>query len=126
MVIKVNYNENTGEILGYYPDDILYPAIPEPYIEVDEATHLDCVNNQYNRMVDIKSKVVMPGVIIKALAKEEQLRILDLEYESQFTSLSIALGLATLSDNPESISEKKTDYVALKAEYDIKRGEING
>lgn len=52
-MVKVNYNKTTGDILGYYPDNIGYASIPEPYIEIDEATHLDCINNQGKRKVDL-------------------------------------------------------------------------
>ena len=52
-MIKVNYDSSTGEIKGFYPDDIGYTDIPIPHIEIDEATHLDCINNQGKRKVDL-------------------------------------------------------------------------
>jgi hypothetical protein len=33
MKVKVNYNSTTGEIKGFYPDDIMYKTIPEPTVE---------------------------------------------------------------------------------------------
>ena len=55
MSIKVNYDESTGEIKGFYPDFIGYETIPEPHIEIDETAHQDCINNQGLRRVDLKT-----------------------------------------------------------------------
>jgi hypothetical protein len=52
-MIKVNYDDTTGSILGYYPDEVGYESIPEPYIEIDKTSHLDCINNQGLRKVDL-------------------------------------------------------------------------
>lgn len=54
-MIKVNYDVATGEIKGFYPDGIDYAIIPEPYIDIDDTTHQDCVNNQGLRRVDLKT-----------------------------------------------------------------------
>lgn len=54
-MIKVNYNTETGEILGYYPDFIGYSNIPSPTIEIDAATHQDCIQNSGLRRVDLTS-----------------------------------------------------------------------
>lgn len=37
--IKVNYNPFTGEVKGFYPNDIKYKSIPEPWIEISEEEH---------------------------------------------------------------------------------------
>lgn len=38
MKIKVNYDSNSGEVKGYYPDNIKYDTnIPEPYVVILEA-----------------------------------------------------------------------------------------
>lgn len=55
-MVKVNYDSKTGEIKGYYPADLCYSSIPEPYIEIDEATHKDCINNPGLRRVDLTTK----------------------------------------------------------------------
>lgn len=39
MKIKVNYDKKTGAILGYYPDDVAYKKIPEPYIEITKPAY---------------------------------------------------------------------------------------
>ena len=58
-MIKVNYDSTTGEIKGFYPDNIGYAAIPEPHIEIDETTHNDCINNQGLRRVDVTTKKIV-------------------------------------------------------------------
>lgn len=54
-MIKANYDSTTGEIKGFYPDLIGYETIPEPFIEIDETAHQDCINNQGLRRVDLKT-----------------------------------------------------------------------
>ena len=54
-MVKVNYDSTTGEILGFFPNDIGYATIPEPNIEIDAAAHQDCINNQGLRRVDLKT-----------------------------------------------------------------------
>nr|WP_320145985.1 DUF4376 domain-containing protein [uncultured Anaeromusa sp.] len=54
-MIKVHYDSINGEIKGFFPDFIDYATIPEPYIEIDETTHQDCINNQGLRRVDQKT-----------------------------------------------------------------------
>jgi hypothetical protein len=60
------------------------------------------------------------------LTKDQLTANLDAEYQPQFAELSQALGMATLANNTDLITSIKADYVALKTEYDTKRGEING
>lgn len=38
-MIKVNYDSQTGLVKGYYPNNISYQSIPEPFFEIDETTH---------------------------------------------------------------------------------------
>ena len=58
-MIKVNYNSETGKILGFYSDEIEYQSIPEPYIEIDYEQHNDCINNQGKRKVDLETKKII-------------------------------------------------------------------
>lgn len=52
-MVKVHYDSTTGAILGFYPDDIEYTSLPDNYIEIGNETHIDCINNQGKRKVDI-------------------------------------------------------------------------
>ena len=58
-MIKVNYDATTGEIKGFYPDDIGYSSIPEPHIEITTEQHIDCINNPSNRKVDLETKKII-------------------------------------------------------------------
>lgn len=59
--IRVNYNKSTGEILGYYPEDIKYDFMPEPNIILNKtqyetiAGREDSYRIQNRRLVDISS-----------------------------------------------------------------------
>ena len=124
-MIKVNYDKETGEIKGFYPDDIGYANIPEPHIEIDETAHQDCMNHQGLRKVDIKTKKIVEYVPeITEPTKEEKVAALDAVYQPQFVALAQALGLATLDANQTVIDGVKADYAALKAEYQAKVTEI--
>ncbi len=58
-MIKVNYDATTGAIKGFYPDDIIYANIPLPNIEITAEQHLDCINNQGERKVDLETKKII-------------------------------------------------------------------
>ena len=127
-MIKVNYDTNTGEIKGYYPDDIPYPSIPEPYIEIDEAAHQDCIANSGLRRVDVANKIIVEYTPPEPTAEEKQaqaIAALDAEYQPQFASLAQSLGLATMDGNQAVQDEIKADYAALKTEYQQKREAIS-
>ena len=124
-MIKVNYDAETGEVKGFYPDNISYASIPEPYVEIDESTHQDCINHQGLRKVDLATQKIVEYVPeIVEPTKEEKLVALDAVYQSQFTALAQSLGLASLDANAAVIDGVKADYAALKAEYQAKVKEI--
>lgn len=39
VIIKVNYNLETGEVIGYYPSFLNYKNIPKPNIEIEDGDH---------------------------------------------------------------------------------------
>ena len=57
--IQVHYNESTGEILGFYPDDIGYSEIPTPIIAIDNDEHQDCISNPGKRRVDLTTREIV-------------------------------------------------------------------
>ncbi len=40
MKIKVNYDQETSLVKGYYPDSINYVSIPEPFIEIENDAQI--------------------------------------------------------------------------------------
>lgn len=53
MKIKVNYNLETGFVNGYYPDNIIYTNIPEPFIEITEIEW----KNSYSKTMIVKDNI---------------------------------------------------------------------
>ena len=78
-MIKVNYDPITGEIKGFYPDFIDYETIPEPFIEIDETAHNDCINNQGLRRIDLTTLKIVeytpPGATLAELQSQAWSRI---------------------------------------------------
>lgn len=121
-MIKVNYDTN-GNILGYYPDNIGYATIPEPYIEIDKATHQDCIQNPGLRRVDIDTLKIVEHTPSEPTAEElqqHQLAALDAEYNPQFDALTLAWATASMEGDTETAAARKADKDALKAEYQAK------
>lgn len=125
-MIKVNYDEKTGEILGFYPNFIQYANIPEPTIEINETTHQDCIQNPGLRRVDLSALKIVEHNPTTVEVEIMKLASLDAEYQPQFAALAQALGLATLAANQTTIDGVKEDYAALTAEYNTKREVITG
>ena len=104
-------------------------AIPTPYIAITDAEHDEWMQNQSTRKIDIETKKLVehtPPTPSAEAILAQRIVTLDAEYQPQFAELSSALGMATLAGNNDLIISIKTDYMSLKAEYDTKRGEING
>ena len=78
-MIKVSYNGMTGKIKGYYPDGMGYSSIPEPNIEIDDATHLDCINNPGKRRVDLATLQVVAYEPVLTLAEVQTAKIAELK-----------------------------------------------
>jgi hypothetical protein len=115
----VQYNAETGTVLGIYDQTLNYPSgIPTPNIQITVKQHADFfVRGQNHRVIDgVWTYVEPPGP-----TTEEKLTALDAEYQPQFVSLAQALGLATLDNNHTVMDGIKFDYVELKAEYQTKR-----
>ncbi len=126
MLVKVNYDPE-GNILGYYPDDINYPVIPEPYIEIDTATHQDCIQNPGLRRVDIAKQTIVDYTPPEPTAEEllqRQLSALDAEYDPQFDALTLAWATASMEGDEETVAARKADKEALKAQYSQAREAI--
>ena len=51
-MIKVNYNAQSGQILGFYPDCIAYEYIPEPFIEITEGQRDEISNKDFIRIIN--------------------------------------------------------------------------
>ena len=124
-MVKVNFDSTTGEIIGFYPEDINYKDIPEPFLEVDSATHIDCINNQGKRVVDLVSlKIVeysplttLPMVkVAKCLTIASKLLELD-KYISRGLEDTWTLLQIDISKLPEIQQERLSKKVSLRKLY---------
>ena len=121
-MIKVNYNETTGEILGYYPNDFGYETIPEPFIEIAEEEHSDCINNQGYRKIDLETKkIITCEVVPPTKTKEDKLNALSFKYQETIENLSKAVGVATLRNNATQIENLKKTYNEQTLKYKQER-----
>ena len=78
-MVKVHYDSTTGKIKGFFPENIGYASIPEPFIEINETTHQDCIDNPGLRRVDLTTlkivKYTPPGPTIEELKAAAWARI---------------------------------------------------
>ena len=124
-MIKVNYNATTGEILGYYPDDFGYETIPEPYIEITEEQHNDCINNQGYRKIDLETKKVINCTpIIPEKTKKDLVVELTAEYQVNVDKIQKAYIIAQINNDDNLKELLSTRLSEATAEYTQKRGVI--
>lgn len=129
-MIKVAYDATTGEIKGYYPDSIGYSSIPEPNIEIDEAAHLDCINNNGLRRVDLTTlTIVSKPADITVLTKTQKLNALNAEYLAKKEILNRRYTSITMANTDETkkatkLAALQTEYTALLAELILAQGVI--
>lgn len=117
-------HSNDGKYIGFYTKDIHGDKIPTPNIELNEEQWQEALTGNY-KVINGKHTYA-PYVPTKNEIRQQQLATLDAEYQPQFLELSQVLSMAILSDNTNIITSIKSNYAALKAEYNAKRGEING
>ncbi|GMB00935.1 hypothetical protein [Pelosinus sp. IPA-1] len=110
----------TSYVVGLHKD---IPADAIPISDEEQALY---ATNKYYMGTDGKPTEIPVYVPTADEIKQQKISALDAKYQPQFTELSQALGMATLADNTELIASIKADYIALKIEYDTKRGELDG
>lgn len=127
---KVHYDQTTGEILGFYPDDIGYVTIPEPFIEIDETAHQDCIKNSGKRRVDVTTKKIItytPPEPTAAEIKKKNLQDLVDAYNVDVSAIRsklvtyIAEGEAA---NADKITAERANLTSRKAQYTSDRAAI--
>jgi hypothetical protein len=120
-IFDTNGNRVTTYVEG------IHENIPSEALEItEEEQKLYCTGEYIRDWVSGKPILKLPYVPTKEEIKTQKLTQLNTEYQPQFAELSKSLGMATLADNTALIASIKADYVDLKTEYDIKRGEIDG
>lgn len=118
-----HYDNQTGQILGFYTPDIHGDNIPTPNIEITYEQWQECLENQGRRKVDVTTKQIV-ACEPPAPTKEELIAQLDAQYQPQFQELQQAWAAAQLDGNQTLADSIKADYASLKAEYQTKREAI--
>jgi len=114
-----HYDNQTGEILGFYTPDI-HNNILTPNIEITDEQWQDCLANQGRRKVDVTTKRII-ACEPPAPTKDQLLAQLDAEYAPQFQQLQQAWAAAQLDGNTVLVAELQAEYQASKVEYQTKR-----
>ena len=124
-MIKVNYDSETGQILGFYSNEIEYQSIPEPYIEIDYEQHNDCINNQGYRKIDLETKKVINCTpIIPEKTKKDLVVELTAEYQVNVDKIQKAYILAQINNDDSLKALLSTRLNEATTEYNQKRGVI--
>jgi hypothetical protein len=104
------------DVLCYYNNGLAYKKVKSTYTVSDG----EILFNTTPTIAQLESSFSGYGKAVKVQKSAE----LDTEYHSQFTTLAQSLGLATLDGNQTIIDGIKSDYAALKTEYQKKLEEI--
>jgi len=118
-----HYDSQTGEILGFYKEDIHGVNIPQPTVPLTSDQWLDCIHNQGRRKIDVVTKQIVTCEPPPP-TKDQLLAQLDAEYAPQFRQLQQAWAAAQLDGNTALVAELQAEYQTLKVEYQTAREEI--
>lgn len=113
-------SNNCMAVCDYEPDKDDLGSRGELSVESDQILPINQVTK------DEKGKVIRKPIAELSAEefKQQKLAALDTEYRPQFSALVHSLGLATLNGNQVVIDGIKSDYVTLRAEYQIKLDEV--
>ena len=107
-----NYDENTGEILGFYVDGI-HEVIPSPNIELTEEQWQQAVMGTY-RVIDGALQEYLPN---EELTTEQKIAKFQKKYSLKLNSVREQFALAEVTGNEQNISRLKSEYADLLAEF---------
>lgn len=87
-MIKVNYDEQTGVIKGFYPNDVEYSDIPQPLIEINQEQWQELINNQGKYIVQNGELIEAPIIPPKPPTIDELLDFARQKRESALKSMA--------------------------------------
>ena len=118
-----NYDENTGEILGFYTDEI-HAEIPEPNIELTYEEWQQAISGSYRIIDGLLEEYTPPE---PELTLDEQIEMTQREYQAELLEIRDLYQAAEIAGNVETVSELKNKYVLtvtlMKREIEYLRGE---
>lgn len=75
-MIKLNYDPQSGDILGFYPYEINYKEVPLPNIEITKEQWQFCINNSGKVCVNVETLEISEKIESQEeLSRENQLAI---------------------------------------------------
>lgn len=105
-----NYDESTGEILGFYSDEI-HKEIPAPHIHLTNEEWQQAVNGSY-RIVNGALTAYVPEITTADKILQAQS-----EYGAKFARLQKQYAVAELNDNAESMEAIKAENMSLISDF---------
>jgi len=124
MTVKIHYDAQSGVILGKYPDCNTYSSIPEPYIEIDNATWVASYN---------KTMQVVNGAFVEVVASDAQ-KLQDVkniaiskakEMRDQLQYANIVYQNSTFTAN-QIVQDQLTNVIVIIANNTMTWYDING
>ena len=117
-----NYDENTGEILGFYNDEI-HQEIPEPYIELTNEEWGQAVSGSY-RVINGVFKEYTPPII--ELTTAEKINRAQKEYLKKIEELREQYIAANMNNDNESMEAIKEKYAFVLNDFNNLIGFLKG
>ena len=117
-----NYDENTGEILGFYNDEI-HTEIPQPYIELTNEEWKKALSGSY-RVIDNVIKEYIPPV--QELTTVEKITQAQTKYSRIFAELRDFYIAAEINNNSESMEAIKDKYNFVLSDFNNLIGFLKG
>lgn len=98
-MIKVNYDQQTTLVKGYYPDSINYSSIPEPFIEIENNAQIldkqmcviEGVYQEYVKPLDVQLQEAKTTKLAQITPARDAFMYADIEYNgSTFTNSKVS------------------------------------
>ncbi len=115
----INYNDQTGEILGVYPSTVDFDDVPSPKIAITDEEYNNLGNEYY---------IVQSGQLVVSTppdysdtpedpTDEQQIATLQSEYLERLSRLKRAYAAASIMEEADLMEQIRTDYRALLGEF---------
>lgn len=114
-----NYDESTGEILGFYNDEI-HEEIPAPHIELTEEEWQQAVSGSY-RIIDGALTEYVYQVTTEDMIAEVQRK-----YEAKLIDLRTKYAIAEINENTAVMETLKAKNIQLINDFNNYIDSLNG
>jgi len=111
-----NYDENTGEILGFYSDEI-HTEIPEPKIELTEEEWQQAITGSY-KVVNGRLEHYVPSAL--PFTKEDKIVLEQRICKNKIDELSDRYIIAVFNNDMERMSEIRDEYNSILNDFNSK------